>query len=235
MSILNISAYRFVPLSDLPALRSQFQSFCRQQAFKGTVVLSEEGVNIMLAGSSATIQAFKAFLETFDAFRGMTYKESSSDTLPFKRMLVKVKRALTPFDVPVKVSAETANYLPPAQLKHWLDTQKDMVLLDTRNEYEIEVGTFKTAASLNLKHFCEFTDAIVHLPEALKSQPVVTYCTGGIRCEKIVPFLREKGFKEVYQLEGGILQYFHDCGEAHFEGACYVFDERVSIRKADTL
>lgn len=235
MSILNISAYRFVPLEKVPDLQAQFRDFCRARALKGSIMLSKEGINLMLAGEASVIAEFKAFLETFAPFQAMIYKESLSETIPFKRMLVKIKEALTPFNVPIQVCEEEGHHMPARQLKQWLDEEKDFILLDVRNDYEIEYGTFSKATSLNLKHFRDFAAAVTSLPEEVKSRPMVTCCTGGIRCEKIVPFLRQQGFQEVYQLEGGILQYFHDCGDAHFDGACYVFDERVVIKKADTL
>ena len=234
MSILNISAYRFISLEDLPDLQAQFRQFCRARPIKGSIMLSREGINLMLAASPEIIAEFKQFIEKFPFFSAMTYKTSVSDTLPFQRMFVKIKRRLTPLNVPLDAS-NTGNYLPPRTLKQWLDAKKEFILLDVRNEYEIEHGTFVGATSLGLKHFSDFAAAVAALPVATRAQPIVTCCTGGIRCEKIVPFMQEQGFEEVYQLEGGILQYFHDCGDVHYDGACYVFDERVAIKKADTV
>lgn len=235
MSILNISAYRFVPLAQLQDLQAQFRQFCTDQALKGSIVLSEEGINVMLAGQPEAVAAFKVFIERFPAFAQMTYKESLSSMIPFKRLFVKIKRQLTPLGVQVEVKAAEGNHLSPATLKTWLDEEKDFILLDTRNDYEIAHGAFKKATSLHINHFNEFKSAVANLSAEAKTKPLVTYCTGGIRCEKIVPFLCQQGFQAVYQLDGGILQYFHDCGEVHYEGACYVFDERVAIKRIETV
>lgn len=235
MSILNIAAYRFVTLSNLPELQQEFRQFCEEKSLKGSIVFSQEGINLMMAGTPEVIVSFKAFLESYPAFAGITYKESISAQVPFKRLFVKIKQQLTPLGVEVELKLDEGNHLPPQALKQWLDEDKDFVLLDVRNEYEIEHGTFKKATSLGLANFSDFKDAVERLPEEMKSQPIVTCCTGGIRCEKIVPFLRQKGFNEVYQLDGGILQYLHDCGDVHYDGACYVFDDRVAINKVEIV
>lgn len=233
MSILNIAAYRFVELSDLPAWKAIFRDYCQENGLKGSLVLSAEGLNLMLASTRDKIAAFKAFIEQFEPFKRLEYKESYSEFTPFKRMLVKVKAALTPLDA--KVVPGKGNHLPPRQLKQWYDEKKAFTLIDVRNDYEIEAGCFEGALSLNLKHFKDFADAVKALPESMREQVIVTCCTGGIRCEKVVPFMEAQGFKQVYQLEGGILQYLRECGEQHYQGACYVFDERVAIKKADIV
>ncbi len=236
MSILNISAYRFISLTALPELQAQFRQFCRARPIKGSIMLSHEGINLMLAASPEVIAEFKQFIATFPPFSAMMYKTSVSDTIPFRRMFIKIKHRLTPLAVSLDAQHDkTGNHLPPHTLKQWLDAKKEFTLLDVRNDYEIEQGTFAGATSLGLKHFSDFAAAVAALPAAIRAQPIVTCCTGGIRCEKIVPFMQQQGFKEVYQLEGGILQYFHDCGDVHYDGACYVFDERVAIKKADTV
>lgn len=233
MSILNVAAYRFVELHDLPVWQAKFREYCQAQALKGSIVLSCEGINLMLASTPEKIAQFKAYIEQFEPFKGLEYKASHSETVPFKRMFVKIKAALTPLQA--SVTPGEGNHLPSHLLKQWFDENKAFTLIDVRNDYELEAGMFERTTSLNLKHFSDFAQAIKQLPEALRSQPIVTCCTGGIRCEKVVPYMQAQGFKEVYQLEGGILQYLHDCGDAHFKGACYVFDERVAINKADII
>ena len=122
--------------------------------------------------------------------------------------------------------------LAPQELKRWLDQGRDIVLLDTRNQFEVDLGSFENTLALGLKSFSDFPRATQALPEELKGQPIVTFCTGGIRCEKAAPWLISQGFREVYQLDGGILNYFEQCGGAHFRGACFVFDQRVALDPA---
>ena len=119
--------------------------------------------------------------------------------------------------------------LAPQELKRWLDEGRDIVLLDTRNQFEVELGSFENTLALGLKSFSDFPRATPALPEALKHQPIVTFCTGGIRCEKAAPWLISQGFRQVYRLDGGILNYFEQCGGAHFRGECFVFDQRVAL------
>src|SRR6185503_15646103 len=114
-------------------------------------------------------------------------------------------------------------------LKQWLDECRPVTLLDTRNDYEVKLGTFKNARPIGVDHFRDFPDAVRRLPSELKEQPIVMFCTGGIRCEKAGPFMEREGFKNIFQLEGGILKYFEECGGAHYDGECFVFDQRVGV------
>ena len=142
-------------------------------------------------------------------------------------MMNKIKAALVPgnFD-PL---AHKAPSITPAELKRWYEMGTDFVIIDTRNDYELEAGKFENALDIHLHEFKEFPDKIAPLPDTVKQKPVVLYCTGGIRCEKAAPLAQLAGFKEVYQLEGGILDYFKECGRDFFEGDCFVFDERRTV------
>jgi UPF0176 protein len=230
MEFLNLAGYRFVKLDGLPALRDALRATCRALALKGTILLSPEGINLFIAGTDGNVGAFRNALEKDDRFAGMRFKESRSAAQPFRRMLVKVKPEIITLRVPgLDPGARPAPSLPPAQLKRWLDEGRDVVLLDTRNAFEVEAGSFRQAIHLGLKSFGQFPQAADALDPALKDKTIVAFCTGGIRCEKAAPLLLQKGFRDVYQLEGGILQYFEDCGSAHFDGRCFVFDERTSL------
>ena len=199
---------------------------------KGTILLSEaEGMNSFLSGTRQAIDDYyQALPELLGRDIGITYKESPSETMPFNRMIVKVKKEIISYGHdeihPLKV---TAPRLEPQELKRWYDEGRDFILLDTRNDYEIRLGTFKDAIDLNISNFRSFHEALDSVDPALKDKPVVTICTGGIRCEKAAPALLQKNFKEVYQLEGGILKYFEECGSAHYDGECFVFDHRVAV------
>ncbi len=229
-SVVNIAAYRFVTLDDLPRRREELRELCRRLELKGTILLAQEGINLFLAGGREEIDEFLSVLQSDSAFAELEVKESLSDEQPFSRMLVKVKDEIIAFGVEeVDPRRATSPRISPAELKQWLDEGRSVQLLDTRNNYEVELGTFRNAKVADIDHFREFPDAVRALPEAMKEQPVVTFCTGGIRCEKAAPFLEQAGFREVYQLDGGILKYFEECGGEHYDGDCFVFDSRVAV------
>jgi len=146
---------------------------------------------------------------------------------------VKIKREIIAFGVDgIDPARRPSRSLAPQTLKAWLDAGKPVTLLDTRNNYEVELGTFRGAVRAGIDRFRDFPSAVPRLPPALKDHPVVLFCTGGIRCEKAGPFLEREGFRHVFQLEGGILSYFEHCGGAHFDGECFVFDERVGLDRS---
>jgi predicted sulfurtransferase len=230
MSLLTIAVYQFAPLKELPVLRDEIKERCLGWGFKGTVLLAPEGINCFLAGYPQQISEFKGYLVDELGFKNLSYKENVCDDPPFTRLLVKIKKEIISMGLPhINPIESTAPYLSPQELKAWLDQKKDIVLLDTRNDYEISVGTFKNAEHLNLNSFKGFVKASEQLPEELKEKTVVMFCTGGIRCEKASALFIERGFKDVYQLEGGILRYFEECKDAHFDGNCFVFDWRLAV------
>ncbi|HWA12986.1 MAG TPA: rhodanese-like domain-containing protein [Burkholderiales bacterium] len=230
MQIVNLAGYKFVRLDGLPALRDALRERCLALGLKGTILLSPEGINAFLAGSAAAIEAFREGLGADERLAGLRFKQSLSQARPFRRMLVKIKAEIITLRVPgLDPATRPAPALAPAQLKRWLDEGRDVVLLDTRNAFEVEAGSFRKARHLGLASFGQFPRAVDALEPELRDKTIVTFCTGGIRCEKAAPLLLARGFRDVYQLEGGILQYFEDCGAAHYEGRCFVFDERVSL------
>ncbi|OAI49385.1 hypothetical protein AYO45_02675 [Gammaproteobacteria bacterium SCGC AG-212-F23] len=227
MFILNIAAYRFVALSELPALREQFLTECERLQLKGTVLLAPEGINLSLAGIAASVALLKAYLQQDARFADMMFRETVSDFVPFKRLKVKLKKEIIALRRPeVQPEKNRAPAISPEIFKQWLDEKRDITVLDTRNNYEVELGTFQNAVNLALNDFCEFPEAITHVD---RSKPVVMFCTGGIRCEKASIVMQNAGFSEVYQLEGGILNYFKKVGDAYYHGECFVFDERVVV------
>ncbi|HEY1075881.1 MAG TPA: sulfurtransferase [Fontimonas sp.] len=234
MSVLNIAAYRFVSLQNLEALREQLLAVTQAQQLKGTILLAEEGINLFLAGSAAGIEAFIATLDADERFAQLIYKRSLSAKQPFRKMLVKIKREIIRMDQPQVQPAQTpAPEVTPRQLKAWLDRGHDdagreVVLLDTRNAFEVEHGSFDGAIHPDIAKFSEYPDRVPP-PASFAGKTVVTFCTGGIRCEKAAPWMLQAGYENVLQLKGGILQYFEDCGGAHFHGDCFVFDERRAL------
>jgi UPF0176 protein len=232
-SILNIAAYKFVTLDERPALREELRELCAGLGLKGTILLAHEGINLFLAGEEAAIEQFLATLRNKSAFHDLEVKRSLSDSQPFGKLLVKLKQEIIPLGRPdIDPATDPAPRLPASELKRWLDEGKDVVLLDTRNQFEIEHGTFDGAVDLKLGNFRSFAERVKELDPALKNKTIVTFCTGGIRCEKAAPLMLAEGFRDVYQLDGGILKYFEECGQSHFAGDCYVFDERIALDSA---
>ncbi len=231
MTILNIAGYRFVALSELPALRDELRSVCLDLGLKGTILISPEGINLMLAGVVSSVRSFMDALAQKDLFAGMHFHESFSDFLPFKRLKVKIRpEIITLREAGVNPAARRAKAVTPGEFRRWLDEKRPMTVLDTRNDFEVQMGAFEGAHNPDLAHFGAFPEAFAGVA---KDQPVVMYCTGGVRCEKAALVMMDAGFSEVYQLEGGILGYFAAEGGAHYRGECFVFDQRVTVKAAD--
>jgi UPF0176 protein len=228
--VLNISAYLFAPLDNLQALRDRLRQVCSEGGLKGTILLAPEGINLFVAGSRPAVQTLVGAIRTVAGLEGLAPKESESAEQPFNRMLVKIKKEIIAFGAEgVDPARRPAPRLTARELKRWLDEGRPVTLLDTRNDYEIRLGTFRGAVPAGIRHFRDFPEAVRRLPEEWKDRPIVTFCTGGIRCEKAGPYLQQVGFKQVHQLDGGILKYFEECGGAHYEGECFVFDRRVGV------
>ena len=231
--IVNISCYKFVALDQLPERKTAIRRRAVELNLKGTVLLSSEGINLFVAGPQQLIRDFVEFLREDSAFSDLQPKESVNEYQPFSRMLVKIKQEIIAFGIEgVAPMTRTSPKLSATELRQWLDEGRKVHLLDTRNDYEYDLGTFDNAIKLGLDHFREFPRAITGLPEELKDEPIVMFCTGGIRCEKAGPFMEMAGFHNVYQLDGGILKYFEEVGGAHYHGECFVFDQRVAVDPA---
>jgi UPF0176 protein len=233
--ILNISAYKFVPLPDAPVLRELLLTRALALQLKGTILLAEEGINLFLAGVDDAVHEFVAQLQSDKRFSDLAPKESWSAHQPFKKMLVKVKREIIRMDHPtIQPSAGRAPAVSAATVRRWLDAGVDdagraVVTLDTRNAFEVDHGTFEGAIDWRINKFTEFPQALRDHRTELQDKTVVSFCTGGIRCEKAAILMREAGLTNVYQLEGGILKYFEETDGAHYQGNCFVFDERRAL------
>jgi len=233
--ILNISTYRFVEIDDPHALQHQLKARATEFELKGTILISREGINLFLAGLGARVHAFMAQLRADPRFAGLQTKDSWSDQVPFRKMLVKVKPEIIRMNEPtIRPQFERAPAVSPVVVKRWLDAGKDdsgreVVILDTRNDFEIGHGGFHNAINWHIHKFSEFPQAVRDHRAELANRTVITYCTGGIRCEKAALFMRDLGLENVYQIDGGILKYFEEVGTAHYEGECFVFDEREAL------
>ena len=235
LTVLNISCYQFVSLPDAVALREVLHARAIAADLKGTILLAEEGINFFLAGAADAVRGFVDALRTDARFADLDPKESWSATVPFRKMLVKVKREIIRMDRPTIQPAQgRAPAVDPATLHRWLaqghdDEGRAVVTLDTRNAFEVDQGTFDNAIDWRIDKFTEFPPALRAHKDTLKDKTVVSFCTGGIRCEKAAILMREEGLSHVYQLEGGILKYFELTDRAHYHGGCFVFDERTVL------
>lgn len=228
--IINLSGYKFTALTDLETWKPQLIDICAAQGVKGTILLAPEGINLFIAGTREALETVLIFIRQMPHLADFKVKESPSPRQPFKRMLVKIKKEIIAFGVDqVNPERHPAPKISAQELKRWLDEGKPVTLLDTRNDYEVRVGTFRGAVIPHIWNFRDFPKAVRQLPPALKEQPVVMFCTGGIRCEKAGPFMELEGYTNILQLDGGILKYFEEVGGAHYDGECFVFDERVSV------
>ncbi|WP_423459246.1 sulfurtransferase [Ottowia sp. VDI28] len=235
LPILNIAAYLFVPLDDRETLQPRLLAAAQARALVGTILLAEEGINLFLAGEPEPLRAFLTELRGDARFAALEAKESWSAELPFRRLLVKLKREIIRMNHPaIQPAAGRAPAVDAPTLKRWLDQGHDdagqpVVLLDTRNAFEVDFGSFEGAIDWRIDKFTEFPQAVQEHRAELEGKTVVSFCTGGIRCEKAAIYMREQGLPHVLQLEGGILKYFEEVGGAHYRGDCFVFDEREAL------
>ncbi len=220
----------FCPLNDLTAKKAFLLNRCRFYGIKGTILLAPEGLNVNLAGQEESLRALVAEFASRDWLKGLVFKESWADSIPFNKMLVRIKKEIIAFDRSLHQHTYTRHQAIDAEtLKDWYDRGVDFNILDTRNDYETKIGSFKNAHLPPIRTFKEFS-SYVEAAGLDRDKPLVTFCTGGVRCEKAAPMMAELGFKNVLQLDGGILKYFEKCGASHYEGDCFVFDQRVALK-----
>lgn len=227
--VINISGYQFTTIYNIYSVREWLKPLCLALKLRGTITLSFEGINIGIAGTRTSISQFVKALHTDARFAAMVFKESESEVLPFRRITLKCKNRIVPAAVPVDPKVADAYRVSPKQLKAWLDQGEEVVLMDTRNDYEVDYGTFDHALDYRLETFHEIYETLKAHQSELENKKIVMFCTGGIRCEKALPLAKKAGLNEVYHLDGGILKYFEECGGAHYHGGCYVFDQRVAL------
>ena len=230
-SIVVLALYKFVRLEDYQDLREPLLEFCRQHSIKGTLLLAREGINGTVSGDRQNMEALLSHLQADDRLANLDYKESFYEEQPFYRMKVKLKKEIVTMGVEdIDPNEVVGTYIEP---KDWnaLIRDPDVLIVDTRNDYECEIGTFSNAINPHTNTFREFPDYVKNHLDAGENKKVAMFCTGGIRCEKSTAFLKQQGFEEVYHLKGGILKYLEEVPEEEslWQGECFVFDNRVSV------
>jgi UPF0176 protein len=232
---VNIAAYKFVTFDDIEQVRPRLQALCQELGLKGTILLTPEGINLFLSGPRAMIDRFLGWLRGDARFADIEVKESYSEEQSHKRMLVKIKKEIITMRMPlIQPELGRAPAVEALTLKRWLDQGHDddgkpVVMLETRNAFEVDVGTFTDTIDYRIDKFSQFPDVIAAHKDEFDGKTVVTFCTGGIRCEKAAIHMKNIGFESVYQLDGGILKYFEEVGGAHYTGDCFVFDYRTAL------
>ena len=223
--------YHFTPVPRFAELRAPLQALCEENGVRGTLLLAHEGINGTIAGPHAGIRTVLAFLRSQPEFAALEHKESHASDMPFLRMKVRLKKEIVTMGVEdIDPTRSVGTYVAPGDWNA-LISDPDTIVIDTRNDYETAIGMFKGAVDPNTKTFREFPDWVRGNTGLHNKPKIAMYCTGGIRCEKATAFMKEQGFDEVYHLKGGILKYLEDVPpeESLWEGACFVFDERVSV------
>lgn len=234
-SILNISAYKFVALPDAAQLRTTLEERAARAGLRGTILVAEEGINLFLAGGEDAVRGFAGSLREDPRFSDLRTRESWSDAVPFRHLRAKHKNEIIRMNHPaIRPGRGRAPAVDAHTVRRWLDDGHDdagrpVVMLDTRNAFEVDQGSFDGAVDWRLAKFSDFPAAFAAHRAELEGKCVVSFCTGGIRCEKAALVMEAAGLPHVWQLEDGILGYFEQAGGAHFHGECFVFDEREAL------
>lgn len=231
-TIVIIAFYKFVPFPDCVMFQPKLKQAMIEYDIKGTVLVTPEGINGTISGSPDGIERIKQFICADERFADLEFKESQWDHQPFDRAKVKHKKELISLGYDVNPNEKAGMYVDPQDWNELIH-EPDVIVIDTRNDYETHLGTFKHAIDPKIKNFREFPKYVEENLDPGKHKKVAMFCTGGIRCEKATSYLLEKGFESVYHLKGGILKYLEEVNqdESEWEGTCYVFDQRVSLEQ----
>lgn len=227
--------YKFTQLDDPLSIRVKLLKFCIKNSIKGTILLAEEGINSTVTGTREAVDALYQFISTIPEFADMQYKESYADEIPFKRLKVKVRKEVVVFRMPLDM--KNVGIHLDADAWDRMISGSNTVVIDTRNDYEVAFGTFKNATNPKTRNFTDLPDWVErNLSDVDRERPIAMFCTGGIRCEKSTAYMKKIGFKNVYHLKGGILQYLEDTKnrENLWQGKCFVFDDRIIVDNTAT-
>ncbi len=222
-----ICGYQYKVIKNKEELRDKIKELCLSLNIKGRILIGQEGINAAVSGEDKSIEKFKEELKT------IAFREQEITNPVYRRLIVRTRKEIVTINKKVDLKMK-GKYIDPIEFKEIIDKGKEIVILDARNDYESKVGRFKGAITLPISNFREFPKAIKKL-SSLKNKKIITYCTGGIRCEKASAVLKEEGFKEVYQLKGGIINYINQFKDNNFQGSCFVFDNRVTIKVSESI
>ena len=232
MKIANITGYKFIPIKNELVLQETILQRSTNLNLKGTVLISRKGINFSVSGTKNNIDKFLLFIRSDSRFADVDVKITYNEYQPFRKMLVRIKKEIISMGIEeIDPFQFTGQKISPKELNKKLNNNEDIVLLDTRNEYEVRLGTFKNAIDLNLDSFRDFPKEIEKLRKKLNGKEVVMFCTGGIRCEKASALMLKNGFENIQQIDGGVINYFKETGGRHWNGDCFVFDDRVALDK----
>ena len=221
--------YSYSTINDPEGLRNEQETLCRRLKIKGRILISSEGINGTIEGEDHAIEEYMIETRRYPGLENLEFKQSTGDGQSFPRLRVVVRPEIVTLGLNQDVNiANKADYIEPEELKKLYDTKEEFYIIDARNEYEARVGKFKNAIAFDIKNFREFPHAVEQIGD-LKDKPVITYCTGGVRCEKASAYLKEQGFENVRQLHGGVHVYSEQTGGQYFEGDLYVFDNRITM------
>jgi UPF0176 protein len=223
----NILFYKFKKLENLETLKEDLLAKAKNLNLLGKILIAEEGVNGCVSGEDEKIEEFKTYITHNSIFGPIEFKEGDTDRHTFRKMFVRIRKEIITFKQDMNFDKK-AEYIEPKELKELLDKGEEIILVDARNNYESRIGKFKDAVAPNITVFSELPEILSKMPE-LKNKKIVTYCTGGIRCEKSATWMVQNGFKDVKQLHGGIIRYGKECGNSYWEGKCFVFDRRGAV------
>ena len=224
-----IATHRYVRLSDLKDRQTELTGLCERLQAKGYIVLSSEGIDLRVAGEPESIELLLGRLQRWPEFADLTPRETAGEVSPFRRMAVRVKKELIRLGCEhIDPANSSTRRLAPRELARWLDERKPLALLDVRTRHEVASGTFVDALSLSVLHFHDLPAAGGQLSERLKQQPLLVFCTDGLRSRKAALLLAQRGFEDVYELDAGIVAYLHQCGSRYFTGRCVDVDPRLS-------
>ena len=222
-----LSFYKYVRIGNPAKIQEEQIKLCKSLNLLGRILLGEEGINGSVYGAKESVQAYRQELSKSGLFCGIEFKEQPSQKPAFRKLFVRIRKEIVNSGLEVDLK-NTADFVSPQELKKMLDKNEDIVLVDVRNDYESRIGRFKNARTMSMKNFRDFPNYVDEIKD-LKDKNVVTYCTGGIRCEKASAFLKESGFKNVSQLKGGILSFGNEFPDTYWQGKCFVFDDRIAI------
>src|SRR3989344_4902146 len=222
------SFYKYITIGDAPEFVNEHLAFCKSLQLKGRIMIGEEGINGCVYGTESSVEKYKQKLKSMAIFSDIEFKDQKTEKQAYRKLFVRLRKEIVNFGFKADLGNK-GNYVTPAQLKKLLDKNENIALIDMRNDYEAKIGKFKNARTLNMQTFRDLPK-VIHEIDDLKHKKIVTYCTGGIRCEKASSFLKENGFMDVSQLKGGILKFGEEFPDTYWEGKCFVFDDRIAIK-----